>query len=112
MASRRPGRRFAGERGYGIIGDIVIGIVGVFLGCFLASLIGLDANGLVGTIIIAFIGACILIVVLRFFSRRSPRLTRAHHLYSTRAAWLLVLDRGAYERCFSLPVQRPGLWLP
>ena len=34
------------------------------------------------------------------------------HLCATRAAWLLVLDRGAYQRCFSLPVQRPGLWLP
>jgi uncharacterized membrane protein YeaQ/YmgE (transglycosylase-associated protein family) len=73
VSSRRPGRRFTGERGYGIVGDIVIGIVGAFLGGFLASLIGLGANGLVGTIIIAFIGACILIAVLRFFSRRSLR---------------------------------------
>jgi uncharacterized membrane protein YeaQ/YmgE (transglycosylase-associated protein family) len=62
--------------GYGIVGDIVIGIVGAFLGGFLASLIGLGANGLVGTIIIAFLGACILIAVLRFFSRRSPRRRR------------------------------------
>ena len=64
--------------GYGILGDIVIGIIGAFLGGFLASLVGIGASGLVGTIIIAFIGACILIALLRFLSRRSPRRTRGY----------------------------------
>src|SRR5438034_10150474 len=50
--------------GYGILGDIIIGIVGAFIGGFLASLLGLGAGGLIGTIIIAFIGACILIAIL------------------------------------------------
>jgi len=54
--------------GYGIVGDIVIGIVGAFIGGFLASLIGIGAGGLIGTIIIAFIGACILIAILRAVS--------------------------------------------
>lgn len=54
--------------GYGIIGDIVIGIVGAFIGGFLASLVGIGAGGLIGTIIIAFIGACILIAILRAVS--------------------------------------------
>jgi uncharacterized membrane protein YeaQ/YmgE (transglycosylase-associated protein family) len=54
--------------GYGIIGDIVIGIVGAFLGGFLASLLGIGAGGLLGTIIIAVIGACILIAILRAVS--------------------------------------------
>jgi uncharacterized membrane protein YeaQ/YmgE (transglycosylase-associated protein family) len=64
--------------GYGMIGDIIIGIIGAFLGGFLASLVGIGASGLVGTIIIAFLGACILIALLRFFSRRSPRRTRGY----------------------------------
>ncbi len=51
--------------GYGIVGDIIIGIVGAFIGGFLASLVGIGAGGLIGTIIIAFIGACILIAILR-----------------------------------------------
>jgi uncharacterized membrane protein YeaQ/YmgE (transglycosylase-associated protein family) len=51
--------------GYGIVGDIVVGLVGALIGGFLASLLGLGASGLVGTIIIAFIGACILIAILR-----------------------------------------------
>ena len=54
--------------GYGVVGDIVVGIVGAFIGGFLANLLGLGASGLLGSIIIAFIGACILIALLRAFS--------------------------------------------
>jgi uncharacterized membrane protein YeaQ/YmgE (transglycosylase-associated protein family) len=51
--------------GYGLIGDIVVGIVGAFLGGWLAGLLGFgNTYGLIGSIIIAFIGACILIVIL------------------------------------------------
>jgi uncharacterized membrane protein YeaQ/YmgE (transglycosylase-associated protein family) len=54
--------------GYGIVGDIVVGIVGAFIGGWLAGLLGLGANGFVGSLIIAFIGACILIAILRAVS--------------------------------------------
>jgi uncharacterized membrane protein YeaQ/YmgE (transglycosylase-associated protein family) len=58
--------------GYGIIGDIVVGIVGALIGGFIASALGLgDVTGFnIPSIIIAFIGACILIFVLRLFSGR------------------------------------------
>ncbi len=56
--------------GYGIIGDIVVGLIGAIIGGFLASLVGLGASGFIGTIIVAFIGACILIAILRAVSRR------------------------------------------
>jgi uncharacterized membrane protein YeaQ/YmgE (transglycosylase-associated protein family) len=56
--------------GYGIIGDIIVGIVGALIGGFLMSLLGFSASGgLLYTILVAFIGACILIAILRFFSR-------------------------------------------
>ena len=54
--------------GYGIVGDIIVGIIGAFIGGFLASLVGIGAGGFIGTIIIAFIGACILIAILRLVS--------------------------------------------
>ena len=54
--------------GYGIVGDIIIGLVGALIGGFLASLVGLGASGFIGTIIVAFIGACILIAILRAVS--------------------------------------------
>src|SRR5215813_4450206 len=61
--------------GYGIVGDIIVGIVGAIIGGFLASLMGLGASGFVGTVIIAFLGACILIAILRAVSGGFPRRT-------------------------------------
>lgn len=54
--------------GYGIVGDIIVGLVGALIGGFLAGLLGLGSSGLVGSIIIAFIGACVLIAILRAVS--------------------------------------------
>jgi uncharacterized membrane protein YeaQ/YmgE (transglycosylase-associated protein family) len=51
--------------GFGLIGDIVVGIVGALLGGWLFGLIGIAAGSLIGEIIIAFIGACILIAIAR-----------------------------------------------
>jgi uncharacterized membrane protein YeaQ/YmgE (transglycosylase-associated protein family) len=60
--------------GYGLIGDIVVGIVGAFLGGWLAGLLGIGGSyGLIGSIVIAFIGACILIAILHAVSGGAPR---------------------------------------
>jgi uncharacterized membrane protein YeaQ/YmgE (transglycosylase-associated protein family) len=58
--------------GFGIIADIVIGIVGAFIGGWLFSALGVSTpfGGLAGTIFTAFIGAVILILILRAISRR------------------------------------------
>ncbi len=61
--------------GYGVIGDIIVGIVGGLLGGFLASvLFHVDTlNGIdLVSIITAFIGAVILIAILRALPGRSP----------------------------------------
>src|SRR6266536_268024 len=60
--------------GYGIVGDIIVGLVGALICGFLASLVCLGAIGFVGTIIVAFIGACFLIVILRAVSGGMGRL--------------------------------------
>jgi uncharacterized membrane protein YeaQ/YmgE (transglycosylase-associated protein family) len=56
-----------GGTGYGIIGDIVIGIVGAFVGGWLFSALGVASplGGLAGTILVAFVGAVVLLFVLR-----------------------------------------------
>ena len=60
--------------GYGIVGDIIVGIVGALIGGFLMSLIGLNTSGnIIYSIIVAFIGACILIATLRAVSRGTRR---------------------------------------
>jgi len=66
--------QFMKGSGYGIVGDIVVGIIGAFIGGFLASLIGLTGSaGLLGSIVVAFIGAVVLIALLRALGgARSP----------------------------------------
>lgn len=63
-----------GGVGFGILGDIVIGIVGAFLGSWLfgALRIRVPFTGLGGTIFVAFIGAVVLLLVLKVI-RRSQR---------------------------------------
>jgi len=53
--------------GYGLIGDIVLGIIGALVGGFLASqLLGLDVTGFnLISVLIAFVGACLVIGVSR-----------------------------------------------
>jgi len=55
--------------GYGVIGDIVVGIVGAVLGGWLFSTMGVATGGLLGAIIVATIGAIILIALLRVIKR-------------------------------------------
>ena len=58
--------------GYGIIWDIVVGIVGAFIGGFVFSLIfGTQPTGLVISFIVALVGACILVAILHLV-RREP----------------------------------------
>jgi len=59
--------------GYGLIGDIVVGLIGAFIGGWLASFLGLGSSGLIGTIIVAFIGACILLAILHAVTGGSSR---------------------------------------
>lgn len=58
-------------RGYGILGDIVIGIVGAILGGWIFRQLGWSApfGGLPGTIFVAFIGAVVLLLLLRLIRR-------------------------------------------
>jgi uncharacterized membrane protein YeaQ/YmgE (transglycosylase-associated protein family) len=59
--------------GYGIMGNIVMGILGALLGGFLASALGITgAAGLLGSIVVAFIGAVVLIAIVRMLPGRSP----------------------------------------
>ena len=57
--------------GFGLIGDIVVGIVGAFIAGWLFPLIGIPLFGgaFIGAIIDAFIGAVILLVIIRLVKR-------------------------------------------
>jgi uncharacterized membrane protein YeaQ/YmgE (transglycosylase-associated protein family) len=55
--------------GYGLVGDIVIGIVGAFVGGWLFNTMHWHApfSGLAGSVFVAFCGAALLLLVLRLF---------------------------------------------
>lgn len=62
--------------GYGLIGDVIIGIVGGLIGGFAASVVlGVDnsANGIdLASVVIAFVASLLLIGMVRALPRRSP----------------------------------------
>jgi len=51
-------------RGFGLVPNIVIGIVGSFVGGFLFRLLGIAAHNLVGSIAAALAGALVLLFVI------------------------------------------------
>jgi uncharacterized membrane protein YeaQ/YmgE (transglycosylase-associated protein family) len=55
--------------GFGVIGDIVIGVIGAAIGGFLFSLIGWSAHGTLGNIAVATVGAAALLYVVRLLKR-------------------------------------------
>jgi uncharacterized membrane protein YeaQ/YmgE (transglycosylase-associated protein family) len=56
--------------GYGLIGDIVLGIVGAYFGGFIFTLVFPDSSvRFIGSIVVAVIGAIILIAVVRALKR-------------------------------------------
>lgn len=59
--------------GFGIVGDIIVGLIGALIGGFVAGFFIHGNVGLVGSIVIAFIGAVILLAILRAFSGRGVR---------------------------------------
>ena len=60
--------------GYGIIWDIVLGIVGSFVGGFIFTLIfGTGPSGLVISFIVALIGAIVLVAIVHVVKREPMR---------------------------------------
>jgi len=64
-----------GGTGYGLIGDIIIGIVGAFVGGWLFTTLGVATpfGGIAGVIFVAFIGAVVLLFLLRLIRRSTTR---------------------------------------
>ncbi len=54
-------------RGFGILGDVMVGIVGALLGGWMASVIGVYAYSSFGAFLTALVGAVALVSLTRFF---------------------------------------------
>jgi uncharacterized membrane protein YeaQ/YmgE (transglycosylase-associated protein family) len=55
--------------GYGVIADIVLGILGAILGGWVVGLLGFGGGGLIWSILVAILGAVILIWLARLIKR-------------------------------------------
>jgi len=55
--------------GFGILGNIVVGIVGAVIGGFVFRLAGIYAGGLVGSIVTATVGAVLLLAAVRVIKK-------------------------------------------
>lgn len=56
-------------QGYGLIGDLIIGVLGAVVGGWLFSLFGLYATSLIGNIIVAIVGGVVLVAIVRVLRR-------------------------------------------
>jgi uncharacterized membrane protein YeaQ/YmgE (transglycosylase-associated protein family) len=64
-------------RGFGLLGDIIVGVVGGLIGGFLADVLFKVPNAVNGfnltSILVAFLGAIVLLFVVRMFQGRGRR---------------------------------------
>lgn len=68
---------FVRGRGYGCLGNLVVGLLGGVIGGYLASLLNIQGNfHFWGSVFLSFIGAVILVAILQAFSRSYDR---SHH---------------------------------
>lgn len=55
--------------GFGLVGDLVVGVVGAFLGGWLFGKLGIATYGILGALATAFVGALVLVLLLRLIRR-------------------------------------------
>ncbi|HEX4599776.1 MAG TPA: GlsB/YeaQ/YmgE family stress response membrane protein [Gemmatimonadales bacterium] len=56
-------------RGFGIVGDLVLGVIGAFVGGWVFGLLGISHWGVLGTLASAVVGAILLLWVIRLVKR-------------------------------------------
>lgn len=56
-------------KGFGLLGNIVIGIIGAFLGGWIFGILGITTSGIIGSIIAAVIGAVVLLYVIKLVKK-------------------------------------------
>ena len=57
------------RRGFGPLGNIIVGVAGAFIGRFAFGLLGIVATNIVGQLIFAILGALVFVYLLNFIKR-------------------------------------------
>ncbi len=56
-------------QGFGLMGNMIVGIVGAFLGGFVFGLLGISAHNFLGQLIFAILGSLLFLWLLRFIRK-------------------------------------------
>jgi uncharacterized membrane protein YeaQ/YmgE (transglycosylase-associated protein family) len=56
-------------KGFGLVGDLVVGVAGAFVGVWLFGLVGISSGGIIGLLIAAVVGAVLLLYIIRLAKR-------------------------------------------
>ncbi|TPE53614.1 GlsB/YeaQ/YmgE family stress response membrane protein [Amaricoccus solimangrovi] len=59
------------NRSHGLLTNLIVGVIGAYLGAFLFSLLGLGASGFIGALVVATIGAIVLLAIVGFVRGRT-----------------------------------------
>ena len=63
--------RFMRGNGFGLVGDVIVGVAGAFIGSYVFRATGVEfGTGLVGGLLVALAGALLLLFVVRLFTGR------------------------------------------
>lgn len=62
--------RIMGGRGFGCLGNVIVGVIGASIGGFLLPLLGVSTHGSLGSLLSATIGALVLLWILGVNGRR------------------------------------------
>lgn len=59
--------------GFGLLGNIIVGLLGALLGGYFFNIFGIASYGLLGDLIMSVIGAVVFLLVLSLFGSRTTR---------------------------------------
>ena len=60
---------FMEGRGFGMLGDIIVGVLGAIVGAWCFSFLGLSAYGTIGFLLMAFLGSVVLLGLIGVIKR-------------------------------------------
>ncbi len=76
LAGWLAGKIMKGRKGYGLLGNIIVGCIGSLIGGFLLDILGISLSlgikygDLIGSLITAFIGALVLLVIINWLKKK------------------------------------------
>ncbi len=56
---------FVRGRGFGVVGDTIVGLIGGLIGGLVFGLLGIESSNIIGSILISFVGAAILLAIVK-----------------------------------------------